>query len=101
VSALKCFDQLPHFRRVRWMSHFMIVKVCVIYTTPFATQNTTTVIAQFCMGHTAMKQKVWGDLTVHTHTSSHDNSTTFFSDSKLKMKKQGSLTSTQVCTTIT
>jgi len=49
------------------MSHFMIVKVCVIYTTPFATQNTTTVIAQFCIVHTAMKQKVWGDLTVHTH----------------------------------
>ena len=38
--------------------------------------------------HTVTKQKVWGDLTVHTHI--HDNSTTFLSDSKLKGKIQGS-----------
>ena len=38
--------------------------------------------------HTVTKQKVWGDLTVHTHI--HDNSTTFLSDSKLKVKIQGS-----------
>ena len=28
-----------------------------IYTTHFMTCNTITVLAQFCMGHTAMKQK--------------------------------------------
>ena len=29
VSAFKCFDQLPHFGRVRGMSCVMTVKVCV------------------------------------------------------------------------
>jgi len=59
-----------------------------IYTTHFTTCDTTTVIAQFCIVHTATKQKLQGDLTVHT--CSRDNSSTFLNDSKLKIKKQGS-----------
>ena len=31
--------------------------------------DTATVIAQFCMGHTAMKQKVQGELMVHTQVT--------------------------------
>jgi len=79
ISSFKCFNQLTQFWRVRGMSHFMTVKFCVfrnIYNTFYDLQyhNCHTTI---CMGHTAMKQKVWGYLTAHaqkhahTHTQTH------------------------------
>jgi hypothetical protein len=60
----------------------------ILYKTHLMTCDCTIVISQFLIGYTAMKQNMsWTD---GTHTSSYDNSNTFFRDSKLKIKKQGS-----------
>ena len=52
--------------------HFSCLQKSVflkIYTTHFTTCDITTAIAQICMCHTAMKQKVGGELTAHTQVA--------------------------------